>query len=267
MNDDSREINVRPTKQFFIETLTRDIDLIDAIMDLIDNSVDGFIVNDFDDRREIKIEFSENYFMIKDNCGGINKEKVYEHVFRLGKPSDIEKKTIGVFGIGLKRAIFKIGKNVQLLSDDGENFYSIKITEDWINNEDKWVLDFEEEDETKGEKMTKVEINNIYPDISDELSSTTFENEIIKKIKNTYSLFIEKGIDIYVNENKVDHYYFEFLADDDFYPFHKKYKTNNIEYEIYAGFNPHSSSKKPHGWFVFCNDRLILRNDTTNRTG
>ena len=30
-----------PTKQFFIDMITRDISIEDAIMDLIDNSIDG----------------------------------------------------------------------------------------------------------------------------------------------------------------------------------------------------------------------------------
>lgn len=30
-----------PTRKFFVEMLTRDIDLMDAIMDLVDNCIDG----------------------------------------------------------------------------------------------------------------------------------------------------------------------------------------------------------------------------------
>ena len=34
-------ISASPTKNFFVEMLTRDIDLEDAILDLLDNCVDG----------------------------------------------------------------------------------------------------------------------------------------------------------------------------------------------------------------------------------
>ena len=35
------KVYANPTKKFFVEMLTRDIDLIDAIMDLVDNCIDG----------------------------------------------------------------------------------------------------------------------------------------------------------------------------------------------------------------------------------
>ncbi|MEL6260324.1 MAG: hypothetical protein AAFR12_04585 [Cyanobacteria bacterium J06626_6] len=34
-------INAAPTKTFFVDMLTRDIDLKDAILDLLDNCIDG----------------------------------------------------------------------------------------------------------------------------------------------------------------------------------------------------------------------------------
>jgi len=46
----SREsINVEPTKELFIYMLTRDVGLENAIIDLIDNSVDGALSNCIDD--------------------------------------------------------------------------------------------------------------------------------------------------------------------------------------------------------------------------
>ena len=37
------EADARPTKQFFIENLTRDLSLEDAILDLVDNAIDALI--------------------------------------------------------------------------------------------------------------------------------------------------------------------------------------------------------------------------------
>ena len=36
-----RAINASPTKEFFVEMLTKDVSLSLAILDLVDNSVDG----------------------------------------------------------------------------------------------------------------------------------------------------------------------------------------------------------------------------------
>jgi len=72
-SDDKYIIDAAPTKELFIYMLVRDIPLIRAIIDLIDNSVDGAIksgekvFNDF----FINIDVSKNHFKIVDNCGGI----------------------------------------------------------------------------------------------------------------------------------------------------------------------------------------------------
>ncbi len=47
----SRKINVYPTKSFFIQTLVKDIQLIDAFLDLIDNSIDSYIENNISELR------------------------------------------------------------------------------------------------------------------------------------------------------------------------------------------------------------------------
>ena len=38
-SNEKREINAFPTKSFFIATIVKDIQLIDSILDLIDNSI------------------------------------------------------------------------------------------------------------------------------------------------------------------------------------------------------------------------------------
>ena len=45
----TKDIKAGPTKRFFVKMLTRDIELADAILDLLDNCVDGII-------RELKSE-------------------------------------------------------------------------------------------------------------------------------------------------------------------------------------------------------------------
>ena len=263
-----KKISAFPTKGFFITTIVKDIDLIDAIFDLIDNAIDGHIKNNISEKKLISISVSEKEFKIEDNCGGIKKDDVYDHVFRFGKSGDEKFKTIGIYGIGLKRAIFKIGKNILIESDDGVDYYSIRIDEKWLNEEDNWDLNFENEGKTKGELMTRITITDIYPDIAEELNLTTFANKLTDRIKNTYSIFIEERVEISVNGDQVEHYDFEFLDDGEkFAPFHKRYKIDKIDFEIFAGYTPGGRDDWPSGWYVFCNDRLIIREDISERTG
>ena len=264
----TREINASPTKSFFIRILVKDVDLIDAILDLIDNSIDSHIKNNLHEKKLISISLSENEFVIEDNCGGIDKEEIYERVFRFGKTSEEHAKTIGIYGIGLKRSIFKLGKNILIESDDGTNYYSIPIKEDWLDNEDDWNLTFDKEEGSSGNPFTRVTITNLYPNIADELKTIELENNLKNRIRDTYSIFMKERVTIEVNKEAVDYYEFEFLCEEGkFAPFHETHQFGDVEVEIFAGYSPGGRGGTSSGWYVFCNDRLIISQDKSYRTG
>ena len=91
--------------------LVKDIALTRAIIDLIDNSVDGA-------RRKrsggeyvglwIEITANENLFEVKDNCGGIPLETARYYAFRFGRPAEMEATphSVGQFGVGMKTGTF-----------------------------------------------------------------------------------------------------------------------------------------------------------------
>jgi hypothetical protein len=108
-----------PTKQFFVSMLTRDISLADAILDLVDNCLDGalrFANNGEVDytKHFVKITLADEFFAIKDNCGGIPRDVAKNYAFKMGREPDDERdsdnETIGMYGVGMKRAIFKMGR-------------------------------------------------------------------------------------------------------------------------------------------------------------
>src|SRR5690349_21592309 len=83
-----------PTKDFFVRMLTRDIELNDAILDLLDNCVDGILRSGKAKRKSAipykgftaKITLAKNYFEIEDNCGGIPFEVAKKYAFAMGRP-------------------------------------------------------------------------------------------------------------------------------------------------------------------------------------
>ncbi|MFQ3245596.1 MAG: hypothetical protein ACI9SP_002244 [Arenicella sp.] len=117
---DTQEANFTPTKRFFVDMLTRDIGLEDAILDLLDNCLDGVARSMKKNPDDIdytgfkaEITFDGKSFKISDNCGGIPTDSI-GYAFRMGKPKDVpseELATVGVYGIGMKRSIFKIGNH------------------------------------------------------------------------------------------------------------------------------------------------------------
>jgi HSP90 family molecular chaperone len=99
----------------------RDIPLIRAIIELVDNSVDGATHLQSNENYKdiwIKISFNKEYFKIEDNCGGITVNEAEEYAFKFGRDNDAEvtPKSIGRFGIGMKRAFFKMEKKIKVES-------------------------------------------------------------------------------------------------------------------------------------------------------
>src|SRR5580658_5902566 len=84
---DGNKINARPTKALFISMLVKDIGLVRAIIDLVDNSVDGARrlrgTNSLDGLW-VRLEVKENHFKIVDNCGGMDVETARLYAFRFG---------------------------------------------------------------------------------------------------------------------------------------------------------------------------------------
>ena len=90
MGDDNR-IQADPTKEFFIGMLTKDIPLTRAIIDLVDNSVDGALRLHPDNNYEglwVDIKLNGREFIIEDNCGGIPLEIAQRYAFRFGRPME-----------------------------------------------------------------------------------------------------------------------------------------------------------------------------------
>lgn len=117
MEVQNKKVDASPTKGFFIYMLTRDIDVRPAIVELIDNSIDGAKKIRKDKGYKglfIKISMSQDKFIIEDNCGGIDIETAQKYAFQFGRSSDRENDLhgyfTGIFGIGMKRALFKLGK-------------------------------------------------------------------------------------------------------------------------------------------------------------
>ena len=85
---DPKRINASPTKEFFIYMLTRDIPLTRAILDLVDNSVDGarrMQANGDFNGLWVRVELDRNHLKIADNCGGIPVDIARNYAFRFGR--------------------------------------------------------------------------------------------------------------------------------------------------------------------------------------
>lgn len=292
-----------PTKRFFVSMLTRDIDLVAAILDLIDNCVDGAMRQVADQLHTEKpfdgywssIEISQNEFQIEDNCGGIPFDIAMNHAFRLGRP-DVDRDgnlpTIGMYGIGMKRAIFKIAQEASVTTQTSDDAYSVSYTKDWLNadNDAEWNLPVEQLDHPLNENGTVIKVSELKPEVADKFSNDgPVVVDLEKAVRQFFGHIIESGFQIRINENAVLP---ETLKVHMFAPTEEKglegqitpYVFSTVEKDVHidviVGFRgplPRESeiwdeqegkrTSEDAGVTVICNERVVILNDKTRLTG
>ena len=270
-----RNNKILPHKKLFIDILTKDIDVKHCVLDLIDNSIDSYIRKGYSDEREVSINIRNGSFEIFDNCGGIDKETLINDVFRFGvEELKRDKPTMGLFGIGLKRAVFKLGEKIKLETDDGKDLSILDLDINTWQRSKEWDMEFETGSTKldKGNKpYTKITVNKIYDDIKNKMNLPSFINDLSEATHIVYTKFIERGISIIINKNKLEAYPITVTYDDRYNPQRYIGKIDGINVDIICGIDPSEKRKKikigDKGWNFFCNDRLILVGDISEASG
>lgn len=294
------KVKAYPAKRFFVEMLTRDIELKDSILDLLDNCVDGVMRENKAALHlekpyagfEAKITFDQSRFNIADNCGGIPKGVALERAFRMGRPdkeTDKDIPTVGVYGIGMKRAIFKMGKEASVTSYREDGSYSVTISPEWIDDDGDWDLPIDDIPfENLGKAGVVVSVGSLYSGVGRLFSdATAFEEDLKKSISAYYGSIIQKGFSVYVNGEKVQPTTSRFILSQKSFdsgsgvaPYIYEGSLRGVQIELAVGFyrnlptdeeQENSLAGRPTseqaGWTLICNDRVVLYADKSKVTG
>ncbi|MDP4575453.1 ATP-binding protein [Qipengyuania sp. G39] len=295
MTDETKEIYGGPQKRFFVSMLTRDISLEDAILDLVDNSVDGVmrLKKNKDEwllykGHEVNLTLSEKTFLISDNCGGIPPDYVSD-AFSLGRPSidkDGDLPTIGMYGIGMKRAIFKMAHSASVVSNHSSEYNKVEYSAQWLRPENNnWEIPLTTKKSIKGRKGVEIRIDELKSEVSKSFSSERFINSIRSKISHHFGYIIQRGLNISVNGSPVPGTVLSLFVDKRAAPegitaFDYSHELDGVRIRVVVGLfrplatedevdgetNPHEGVEKA-GINVVCNDRVILLSDRTLKTG
>jgi len=282
MEDDelgANEIDAAPTKSFFIDMLTRDIPLDQAILDLVDNSVDGAKAiqaqngGDFADRW-VRLEFDAEHFSIVDNCGGFGKEAAKKYAFKFGRPDGAVRTphSIGQFGVGMKRALFKFGRHFVVRSVTADESWKVEVPVDTWEGESGWHFPIADIDTAASLTApgTEIVVTKLRPEVASRFSLTNFRNSIFELIKSKHREFIANGLTISVNGQHVDATSLSLLMNDglvpgtDFLHFQDEGRSP-VTVRIIVAVGP--SFPRHAGWYVVCNGRVILEADRSPVTG
>jgi len=289
-----------PTKRFFVEMLPRDIELDDAILDLVDNSVDGAM------RRAIRentpaehryldmwcqIEMDGEHFRIDDNCGGIP-DTHFDAAFQLGRPLidlDDNVPTIGVYGIGMKRAIFKMGRSGVVESRFHSHRRRVGYPVGWFENEG-WELDVSEIEQDERPEGVTITVENLLPDVAARFRQEAAVNELRSKLGRHFAYIMLLGFRISLNGVDVSpqNVALKSETDGNIVPFAYSATIGEVEVNVSIGIfrrlakeseiqdetdvekarsvREHGASQTA-GVTVICNDRVVLTADTSAITG
>lgn len=297
--DDDASVDALPMKSFFVSMLTRDIQLEDAILDLLDNCIDGILRSNIGSNDlpyqgfKADIEFGTEDFTITDNCGGIP-WKLHEYAFRMG-PAPLEKHerppgSVGVYGIGMKRALFKMGEHCLISTRNANDQYEVEIDSDWMGNEQQWRIPTRPATKDMEYEGTTIYVSELHPGISETfgLGSRLFTQVLYRTIAWHYAYIIEKGFEVTINGRKVTPRTTKILFDQHgntgaqtIEPFVFEAHYDDVEVYLAVGFTrpiPSENDIKDEqeavrhssvnaGWTILCNGRAVVFCDRSELTG
>jgi len=279
-----------PTKDFFIDMITRDIGLDECIFDLLDNSIDGASRHSQQQNRPdlagyfADILLTETEFEIKDNCGGMSLLDAREYAFHFGRRSDAPKdaeNSIGLYGIGMKRAIFKIGKKIVIKSATSaaphEAFQVDIDVAEWAASPE-WEFQLEQID-PEDFVGTEISVKELRKATASEFSDQIFVSKLRKDVGKYYSFFLQHGFEIKINGIPVKQHVYGVREGEDIAPYTHEYTDSEagVKVRIISGVagtppedsgDPSTLSKDTEswGWYIICNDRVVLAGDKTEKT-
>lgn len=274
------KVNANPTKELFISMLTRDIDIRAAILELIDNSIDGakrLRPNGDFSNLYINITFDTEHFVIKDNCGGMGIDIAKEYAFRFGRPSKRIQETsnqqfTGIFGIGMKRSLFRLGNFFSVSSTSQTDSFVLNVdVDEWVQDDStNWTFTLDDEKNNLDNPIentgTTIEIKKLHDGIKKQFNLSYFENSLISYIEKFKTLAIENGLTIRINDKNVVFTSEKIIASSDAQPYTFSSTQGSVTIRIIAGIAPKGSPEKA-GWYVYCNGRLVVFADKTTLTG
>jgi len=267
------DVDFEPTKQLFIDVLTKDIGIRDCILDLLDNSVDSYVRHKVKGRGRVSLDLNGK-ITIFDNCGGISKDDMEKEVFRFGvsKPRALMS-TIGFYGIGLKRALFKLGSSFVVETDDGSDYSKLELqVSQWLE-QGGW----KHEGSTRKSKLqpkqkpyTRIAVKELR-DEANEVLTNAFLVDLKETIRIYYTLYSHKKIDFYFQGKKLEPFDLKIRVGGEYSPANVIEEIDGVRAKVTCWIEPTEKRTEKvrgrQGWNVFMNDRLVIHDDVSEETG
>jgi hypothetical protein len=251
-----------PEKRMFWSIIS-DYNVQTALCELVDNAIDQWIASGRKDKLSIELllDADRQLISIKDSAGGVSKADLKMLITPGGSKNSPDANTIGIFGVGSKRAVIALAEQVVIKTHfKGDKTYEVDVSKDWLESPEWEIPAYEISDIS--ESTTLIELSAL---------RKTFSHSDVDHLKQhlgeTYLYFIQAGkCEITVNGDPINAVHFDNWA----YPPEQEPRRHiydvpvsakdRVRVEIIAGLiNDRDPAADNYGVYFYCNDRLIVK--------
>lgn len=249
-----------PSKRLFLSIIA-DYDLNRSICELVDNGFDVWTRAGRADAIVIDVWLDDHNrtIRIEDNAGGLAREEL-KYIVGPGQTGSTDTdETIGIFGVGTKRAVVALAAQIRITTRYRDKpTYQIEFDDSWLED-DEWALPLFEVDMI-APGTTCVALQQLRVAIGEEQ-----EKQLRTHLGATYAKFLDHdGVTLRLNGTAIQPRYFDnWSYPPDYLPrrYHGSLTAPNgsaVSVEVLAGLSNESSpASGEYGVYFYCNDRLV----------
>jgi hypothetical protein len=273
-------------KQFFIDMFTRDISLEDCVLDLIDNSLDSYLLKHkvpisslifgpdppHVNKGKISVMCTDRHVKVTDTCGGISRTEAVNGAFCFGHEPDDNLGKLGAYGVGMKRALFKIGNKFHIVSKTTTEGFEVSLALDkWAEDPDWRIpISFIEGSKSEDSAGTAITVTDLREEVVLRIKQGDVVSNIIEDAASTYPYFLEQCVTLEVGNNHVKPTPLRLGGSDGIKAASESFEQNGVRVKMAATIAPDVPGQRTTeqaGWNIFCNGRAVVSADKTKLTG
>lgn len=251
-----------PDKRLFWSIIS-DYDIQTALCELIDNAIDQWIGQR--PRTPLSVDLildpDRQLISVKDNAGGVGRADLRILIAPGSSRNDPAAETIGIFGVGSKRAVVALAENVVIKTHRrGDKTYQIDVTSDWLESPAWDIAAYEIPGIPVG--VTSIDLSALRKTFS------SFDvNHLKQHLGETYGWFLgQKDCKISVNGEPIELRGFESWAfPPAFAPQRATFDvslagTGTVRADVTVGLiTDRDPELENYGVYFYCNHRLVVK--------
>ena len=224
---------------------------------------------------EIAVTCTDSEMRIRDECGGIGIDFAKKDLFSFGHPEGFKGGgQLGAYGVGLKRALFKIGNKFEMTSfTNGTGFRAhLDDVKEWSaqdRNLNDWKVPIEPIKRTASDPRngTEIRISALHESVKMRMKTGSFVDDLHKDAAQTYAFFLNRYLRVSVNKKSVEPRVFQLGQSEEVQPAKDEFQEQGVKVTLMASFALPPWTTENAGWYILCNGRVVIAADKTDLTG